>query len=73
MKKIKELACGKLLYTRTLEFFPHWSLLPIGTLHKYFLKIKKFPHLCWIQTPNLWLMSPELYHKTTKARDSEGC
>ena len=33
--------------TSSIEFFPNWSLLPIGSLYKYFLKIKTFPHLCW--------------------------
>ena len=28
------------------EFLPNWKLLPISSLHKLFLKIKKFPHLC---------------------------
>ena len=33
------------------SIFPNWSLLPIANLHKYFLKIKKFPYFCWDLNP----------------------
>ena len=35
--------------------------------------IKNFPTFAGIWTPNLWLMRPELYHKTTLAGESERC
>ena len=34
-----------------IRVFPNWSLLPIGNLHQYFLKIEKFPHPCWDLNP----------------------
>ena len=52
-----------------IEFF----FLRNGSRQKKFFKIKKFPHLCWELNPDLWLMMPELYHKTTLASESEGC
>ena len=41
---------------------------------RIFFKMKKnSPHYAGIWTPNLWLMMPELYRKTTLASEFEGC
>ena len=54
-----------------LEIVPNWNLLPIGSLHNYFLKTKILSHLCWDLNPNLWLMRLKLYHKSTLASETE--
>ena len=50
-----------------IEFFPNWNLLSIGSLHKYFSKIKTFSQLCWHLNPQ-----PLAYEARTVLQDHSG-
>ena len=57
--------------TGGIWLFPNWMFLPTGQMAEEIFKNTPTYARGW--TCNLWLMRPELFHKTNLACESEGC